>query len=59
MEKLLLKYLKTTENWDTITIRYWNVDGANCFVEYFTDVNEYQIMEFKLLQQVKFTIMNL
>lgn len=41
MEKLLEIYLKSVENWEYINIRNWNVDGATCFVEYYTDESKY------------------
>lgn len=41
MQKLLERYLKSIENSEYINIRNWNVDGATCFVEYYTDESNY------------------
>ena len=41
MEELLTKYLKSTENWDYIMVNYYNIDGANCEVVYYTDESHY------------------
>lgn len=37
MEKLLEKYLKSYSSWDNIFINHWNIDGAICTVNYYTD----------------------
>jgi hypothetical protein len=34
---LLKKYLQKENNWNYIYITYWEVDGANCEVTYYTD----------------------
>ena len=41
MEDLLKKYLQKENNWDYIYITYWNVDGANCVVTYYTDESKH------------------
>jgi UDP-glucose 4-epimerase len=46
MEKLLERYIKSIEKWKYVCISYFDVDGANCFVEYYTD-------EFKIYKETK------
>lgn len=41
MEELLEPYLKSTYNWEYVKVDYYNVDGANCEVVFYTDVEEY------------------
>lgn len=37
MKNILTKYIQQTDNWETIIVDYWNIDGSNCEVSYYTD----------------------
>lgn len=41
MKEILTKYLQSEDNWETIIVDYWNIDGANCEVIYYTDKSRY------------------
>ena len=41
MKKLLEQYLKSIQNLEYINIHCWDVDGATCFVEFYTDEGGY------------------
>lgn len=37
MKEKLTKYIQSVDNWETIIVDYWVIDGANCEVIYYTD----------------------
>lgn len=37
MKNTLTKYIQQTDNWENIIVDYWNIDGSNCEVSYYTD----------------------
>ena len=37
MEKLLQRYLLAKTGWDYIEVNYYDIDGASCYVEFWTD----------------------
>jgi hypothetical protein len=41
MKKLLENYIKSIDSWDCILVDYYNIDGANCEVIYYTDESKY------------------
>lgn len=41
MKELLTKYIQSQDSWEDIYVDYWNVDGANCEVVYYTDKAKY------------------
>ena len=41
MEDILKKYIQKYHNWEYIYIDYYNVDGANCEVKFYTDESKY------------------
>lgn len=41
MEDLLKEYIQDKLNWDSIIINFYNVDGANCEVTFYTDDSKY------------------
>ena len=41
MEDILKRYIQKYHNWEYIYIGYYNVDGANCEVKFYTDESKY------------------
>ena len=37
MEKLLENYLRVTKNWEDIKVSYYEIDGSDCHVIFYTD----------------------
>ena len=41
MKEILTKFIQSEDNWEEIIVDYWNINGAECEVVYYTDYSRH------------------